>query len=198
MKTLLNYLFRGLLFIFPVFATLWIIAFLVNWANDLFNRMLFDWLEWNIPGLGLVTAILFLILLGFLVTRAFTRPLFRFFEQLMEQTPFIKIIYTALKDLTEAFVGDKKRFNKPVVVSLSERVDRIGFVTSEDLSTLNLEERVAVYCPHSYNFSGNLFLVDAQYVRPLEINPSDAMKYAVSAGVTHLPIDDLKSEDKSD
>lgn len=186
MRLLLNYFLRGLLFIFPVFATLYIITIIVSWANSLFNRLLFDWLQADIPGLGLMTAILLIILLGFFVTRAFFRPFFNFLESLLERTPLIKIFYTALKDLTAAFVGDRKRFNRPALITLTDSMDRIGFITESDLENLGVENRVAVYCPHSYNFSGNLFLIDPSKIRPLNISPTDAMKFVVSGGVTKV------------
>jgi uncharacterized membrane protein len=189
MRTLINYFLRGLLFVFPVFATIYIIVILVNWANSLFNDLLFDWLPVHIPGLGLITAILIIIFLGFLVSRVVTQPFFRSLERLMGRTPFIKIIYSALKDLAEAFVGDQKKFNKPVLVTFFEGVDRIGFVTEENLDRIGINNRVTVYCPHSYNFSGNLFLVHPDKVKPLNVSPADAMKFAVSAGVTHLSPD---------
>jgi uncharacterized membrane protein len=186
MRIFINYFLRGLLFVFPVFATIYIFILLINWANSLFDTLLLDWMPVHIPGLGLITAILLIVFLGFLVSRVVTQPVFNFLEQLMGKTPFIKIIYSALKDLTEAFVGDQKKFNKPVLVTFSEGVDRIGFVTSENLDLIGIEERITVYCPHSYNFSGNLFLVDPARVHPLNVSPADAMKFAVSAGVTHL------------
>jgi uncharacterized membrane protein len=189
MRIFINYFLRGLLFVFPVFATIYIFILLINWANSLFDTLLLDWMPVHIPGLGLITAILLIVFLGFLVSRVVTQPVFNFLEQLMGKTPFIKIIYSALKDLTEAFVGDQKKFNKPVLVTFTEGVDRIGFVTSENLDLIGIEERITVYCPHSYNFSGNLFLVDPARVHPLNVSPADAMKFAVSAGVTHLESD---------
>lgn len=186
MKTVFNYFFRGLLFTFPLFATFYVIALIINWVNDTLNTVLFSWLPIEIPGLGMITAFFLIVLLGFIITQAFARPMFMFLERLFTKIPFVKIIYTAFKDFTEAFVGDKRRFNKPVIVTLFEGVDRVGFVTEKDLTVLQVENRVAVYCPHSYNFSGNLFLVEPSKIRPLKIDPSDAMKYAVSAGVTNI------------
>jgi uncharacterized membrane protein len=186
MKTIFNYFFRGLLFVFPLFATFYVIIQLANWLDESFSALLYMWLPVQIPGLGIVTAFFVIVLLGFLITRAISKPLFAYFEQIISKIPIIKIIYTALKDFTEAFVGDKKKFNRPVIVSLVDGVDRIGFITEKNLSLLQIEDRVAVYCPHSYNFSGNLFLVDPNRIRPLNVNPTDAMKFAVSAGVTHI------------
>jgi uncharacterized membrane protein len=186
MKLLFNYFFRGLLFVFPIFVTIYIIVVFVNWADDTLYTILFSWLSIQIPGLGIVTAFFLIVFLGFAVTWAISKPVFTYFENLMARTPLVKIIYTAFKDFTEAFVGEKKKFNQPVIVTLVDGVDRIGFITEHDLSLLNIENRVAVYCPHSYNFSGNLFLVEANRVAPLDVNPADAMKFVVSAGVTQI------------
>lgn len=192
MKLILNYFLRGMLFVFPLFATFYVIIALVNWVNDTLNTILFNWLPIEIPGLGIISAFLLIVLLGFLVSRAFSKPLFSFFERMISRTPLVKIIYNAFKDLTEAFVGDKKKFNRPAIVTFAEGVDRICFITDKNLSVIGIEDRIAVYCPHSYNFSGNLFLVDPARVRPIKINPADAMKFAVSAGITHVD----KIEDK--
>ncbi|CAN5286390.1 hypothetical protein BH23BAC3_BH23BAC3_18350 [soil metagenome] len=186
MKPILNYFLRGLLFVFPLFATFYIITILVNWIDNTLYGIIFGWVPFDLPGLGIITAFFLIVLLGVLVTQAFARPLLFYFERAIEKTPFVKIIYTAFKDLTEAFVGDKKRFNQPARVRLTDGVERIGFITRTDLTDFAIENRVAVYFPHSYNFSGNLFLVDPSFVTPLDIDPSDAMKFAISAGVTHV------------
>ncbi|MFO7799049.1 DUF502 domain-containing protein [Rhodohalobacter sp.] len=186
MKTVLNYFLRGLLFIFPLYATIFVIVFLVDWLDSAVNPILFGWLPVHIPGLGLITSFIFIALLGFIISMALTRPLVNYFESILSRIPFIKIIYTAFKDFSEAFLGDKKKFNKPVIVTFADGLDRIGFITERDLSILNIENRVAVYCPHSYNFSGNLFLVDPERVQILKIDPANAMKFAVSAGVTQI------------
>lgn len=186
MKMLLNYFFRGLLFILPLFATFYVVIVLVNWTDESLNTLLYSWLPFQIPGFGIITAFFMIVLLGFAVSRAISKPIFNYFETLMAKTPLVKIIYSAFKDFTEAFVGQKKRFNRPVIVSLVDGVDRIGFITEDDLSILNLSNRVAVYCPHSYNFSGNLFLVDPSRVTALDVNPTDAMKFVVSAGIAQI------------
>ena len=186
MKLIFNYFFRGLLFILPIFATFYVLIVIVNWTDERLHSLLFSWAPFQIPGLGLITAFFMVVFLGYAVSWAISKPIFSYFERFIAKTPLVKIIYTAFKDFTEAFVGKKKKFNRPVVVNLVDGVDRIGFVTTDDLSLLGIENKIAVYCPHSYNFSGNLFLVDAGRVTPLNINSSDAMKFAVSAGVTQI------------
>lgn len=188
MKTLFNYFLRGLLIVFPLAATLYIFTAAVRWSNTTFNDLLFEWLSVDIPGLGIITVFLAISLLGYLFSRAFIRPILNYFERLLIKVPLVKIIYTSIKELTEAFVGDKKRFNKPVLVQLgSPEVVRIGFVTQTNLEKLNLENMVTVYCPHSYNFSGNLYVVPRERITRLDLNSTDVMKYIVSGGITNLP-----------
>ena len=194
MRTIANYFLYGLIFIFPLFATFYVIVFLVNWVDNTLYSILFGWVPFDLPGLGIITAFFLVVILGFFVTRAFTNPLFNYFERLIERTPFVKIIYTSFKDLTESLLGDKKRFNRPARIRLTEGVDRIGFITEDDLSAFGIDDRVAVYFPHSYNFSGNLFLIDPANITPLHIDPSDALKFAISAGVTQVA--KVKEKDK--
>ena len=187
MHPLFNNFLRGLLLVFPIGATLYIIYSAIHWANDVFNNLLFEWLSIDIPGLGIVTVFFGIAAVGYIFSRAFTRPIVNYFERIIARVPIIKIIYTSLKELTEAFVGDKKRFNKPVLVDIGGlEAKRMGFVTQKDLSQLGVENMVAVYCPHSYNFSGNLYLVKSEKVQPLDINSTDVMKYIVSGGVTNI------------
>lgn len=169
MKNIVNYFFRGLLFVFPVVATLYIIIAAVQWSNTVFNDLLYQWLGVDIPGLGIITVFFAVSLIGYLFSRAFVKPVVGYFDRFMAKVPLVKIIYTALKELTEAFVGDKKRFNRPVIADFSNEgmnMQRIGFVTQTDLSDIGLEDMVTVYCPHSYNFSGNTYLLPRKAVPP--------------------------------
>lgn len=190
MKNIVNYFFRGLLFVFPVVATLYIIIAAVQWSNSVFNNLLYQWLGVDIPGLGIITVFVAVSLIGYLFSRAFVKPMVGYFDRFMTKVPLVKIIYTSLKELTEAFVGDKRRFNKPVIADFTQAegstVKRIGFITQTDLSNLGLINMVSVYCPHSYNFSGNLYILPKEAVTPVELSSADVMKYVVSAGVTKL------------
>lgn len=187
MRPIINSFLRGLLLVFPIGATIYVIYSAIRWSNNFFNDLLFEWLNIDIPGLGIITVFFGISAIGYIFSRAITRPIVTYFERFLKKVPFIKIIYTSLKELTEAFVGDKKRFNKPVLIDLGGmEAKRIGFVTQKDLTQLGIDDMVAVYCPHSYNFSGNLFLVPTQNVTPIDFNSSDVMKYIVSGGVTNI------------
>jgi uncharacterized membrane protein len=108
--------------------------------------------------------------------------------QLLERTPGIKFIYSTIKDFFEAFAGNKRKFNKAVLVSMiAEDVWQVGFITQEELQEFDLQEYVAVYVPQSYAFAGHLYFVKRDRVRILtDISSADAMKFAISGGVTEI------------
>lgn len=187
MKTILNFFFRGMLIVFPVGATIYLVSIAIGWANESLNYLFYSWFDYNIPGLGIITGFIAITLIGFVFTRAFTKPIVHLFEKLLTRTPLVSIIYSSLRDLTEAFVGDKKKFTAPVIVDFGvPGVKRLGFITQESLTDLGLEDEVAVYCPHSYNFSGNLYIVDKIHVKPVKKDPATFMKFVVSGGVSNL------------
>src|SRR5699024_10109208 len=146
MKTIFNYFLRGLLVVFPFFVTGYLIVNIAQWFNNTFNGFFVRWLGINIPGLGIIAVFLSIALLGYLFSRAFIKPIITYFDRFMGRLPLVKIIYTSLKDLTEAFVGDTKRFDKPVLADMSPKGDgsiqKIGFVTQADLSALGLNDMV--------------------------------------------------------
>jgi len=188
MKTILNYFFRGILIILPVAVTIYLAYSTIIWMNTLFNDLLFSWFKYEIPGLGIITGFTLTTLFGYLMSRTFARPIVFLFEKMMTKTPFINIVYNSLKDLTEAFVGEKKKFTKPVVVEFSEPVGmkRFGFITEDSLLQFGMENEVAVYCPHSYNVSGNLYIVPRDKVTPIKTDPTNFMRFVVSGGVTKI------------
>ena len=187
MKTILNYFLRGLLIVFPLGATIYLTIVTIGWINDVFTTLFFQNVEFSFPGLGILTGFIVISLVGFIFTRAFTRPVIHFFERLLTRTPLISIVYSSLKDLTEALVGDKKKFTKPVYVEMDNNgIKRFGFITEDSLNHLGLEDEVAVYCPHSYNVSGNLYIVPRERVHPITTNATNFMRFVVSGGVTRI------------
>lgn len=179
-KRILTYFFRGLLFVVPIALTIYVILLILQFLDGI--------LPIPVPGLGIIIMLAFITFVGFLASIFVTKPLFDIFERWVFKIPLINILYTSIKDLMSAFVGDKKKFNVPVIVKLSEGMSRLGFITQDDLSLLEAENLVAIYFPHSYNFSGNLYLVPQENVRVLKnVKSADVMKFIVSGGVSILP-----------
>jgi len=105
----------------------------------------------------------------------------------MEHTPGVKHLYSAIRDVISSFVGEKKKFNKPVWVCINKEPEiwRIGFMTQKDMAHFGLEDKVAVYMPHAYAISGWVIMIEGKYVKPVkDMTAAQAMKFAVSGGIT--------------
>ncbi len=180
MRRLLGYFVRGLVLLAPLAVTVWI-CWLVFTNVD-------GWLGLPIPGAGFMATLVLITVVGFLGSSLLTRSAVNLLEGLMARLPFVRLLYGSTKDLLNAFVGEKRRFDQPVSMDLTADggVRLVGFVTQESLSHLGMSEYVAVYCPHSYNFSGQLHLVLATRVRALDVASADAMAFVVSGGVSGL------------
>ncbi len=193
MKKIANYFFQGLLFVVPAAVTFYVVYLAILWMENLLPIRVPIPVpgaeNFNLPGLGILIILAVITFLGYIGTRFVRNPFFLMFEGLMERTPLLKVIYSSVKDLIEAFVGEKKRFNQPVLVTVNQHpsVQRIGFVTENDLSQLGLgPEKVAVYLPFSYGFNGQLVIVDAAQIQPVEASGTEMMKFVISGGVTDI------------
>jgi len=181
----MSYLFQGLIYIAPLGITVYVIYFLFNLIDGFLQKYIQQYLNVSIPGLGIVFLVVFLVVLGFIGQTVLARPFRRLINRLIEKAPLVKVIYTSIRDLLSAFVGKEKKFDRPVlvVVNTISNLEKMGFLTQDDLTDLNIKDKVAVYFPHSYNFSGEMFVVPAELVRPLNMPAADAMKFIVSGGV---------------
>ncbi len=189
-RRFIKYFLRGLLFVVPLALTIYVIVLIINFLDGL--------IPIPVPGLGILIMIGFIMFVGYLAGLFVTKPLFDEFEKWVIKIPLVNILYTSVKDLMSAFVGDKKKFNIPVIVKLSEGMSRLGFVTQDDLGILEESNLVAIYFPHSYNFSGNLYLVPRNNVRILNnVKSSDVMKFIVSGGVSQLSNELFEDEPKT-
>lgn len=198
LRRILSYFFQGLLFVAPISITIWALMLTFNYIDGLLIHHLDELLGRNIPGLGLLVLIACITFVGMLGTTIIFKPLWNYFDRLLSKAPLIKIIYTSVKDLVSAFVGQKRRFNEPVLVKVGKGADleKIGFVTNKDLRFLGItDKKLAVYLPHSYAWSGNLFIVPAENVKPLDASATEVMKFIISAGVTNLEMNHDESNE---
>ncbi len=188
MKKILNYFLQGLLYIAPFGITAYIIYLIFSFTDNLLDDILEKFIKTDIPGLGLLVIFFVLVFVGIIGGSILAQPFKILFKRLIEKTPLLKLIYSALNDLFSAFVGKERKFNKPVIVLVNpiSNLEKLGFLTEEDLSKIDETDKVAVYFPHSYNFSGELFIVPKNQVRPIDINPAVVMKFIVSGGVSDI------------
>jgi uncharacterized membrane protein len=185
-----KYFLQGLLYLAPLSLTIYTIYIIFLWGDSLVNSYIIKYLGFDIPGLGLIIVLLFITLVGYIGTTILFNPIITSLDKLVSQAPLVKIIYSSIKDFMSAFVGKDKKFTEPVLVKIynGTNLEKLGFVTQRDLTSMGIDKgMVAVYLPHSYNFSGNLFIVPAENVRPITASPAEVMKFIVSAGVTSIP-----------
>lgn len=202
MNKLLKYLLQGILLVVPLAITVVVIIKILTWIDNIIPD---DFIPLHlpgigktsigaIPGIGILTLLISLTVLGFLGNTFIAEPFMNYFKRLLNKAPLIKVIYTSVKDLVGAFVGKEKKFTKSVMVKMEgDNLYRLGFITAEDLSNLGVsKEFVAVYFPHSYAISGNVFLVESKNVIKINAKSADVMKFIVSGGVTQVDKDEPK------
>lgn len=180
MARLLGYFWRGLVLLAPLMVTGWVCWQLFTTVDG--------WLGLPVPGAGFVATLAVITAVGFLGSTFLTRTLVAALEGLMARLPFVRLLYGSTKDLLSAFVGERRRFDRPVRLSLTAdgSVQVVGFITQASLEGIGVDDRIAVYCPHSYNFSGQLYVVARAQVHLLDMASADAMAFVVSGGVTGL------------
>jgi uncharacterized membrane protein len=196
MNRIIKYFLRGLLYVVPMSLTIWILYLSIKFINDLLNPILEKInqiidieLAWLGVVLGVIIIFILLLLIGYIGSIIISTPINSLFKKLLKQAPLVQTIYTSIKDLMNTFVGNKKGFSEPVLVKVYENstIERIGFVTNEEVESLNIKkEKVLVYLPHSYAISGQLFVVDKKDVTPIDKSSSEVMKLIVSGGVTEI------------
>ena len=180
-RRLVGYFLRGVVFLAPVVITLYVVVVVFRTVDG--------WLGLSIPGAGFVATIVLVTLFGFFATGFITRSLVAALDDVMERVPVVRLIYSSVRDFLNAFVGEKRRFDKPVLVKLFDNssAHALGFVTQESLDDLGLHGWLSVYMPHSYNFSGQMYVFPKEAVQRLEASSSEVMAFVVSGGVTEVP-----------
>ena len=179
MPRLLAYFIRGLVVVTPAAITGYVLWWILGNVDG--------WLGIPIPGVGLLITLAVVIFLGFLASTVITRSVVRFLEDLITKVPFVRLLYGSSRDLLNAFVGEHKRFDRPVLVSISETAKVMGFVTQDTLTNLpDATSYVAVYLPQSYHWAGQLVIVPRDHVTPIDAAAADVLAFVVSGGVTKI------------
>ena len=193
-----QYFLQGLIILAPIAITIYAVSSLFTFVDSILPNIV-DGIAPNllrdmqgnrikIPGAGSILVILIVIGVGYISSSFIVSRLVDLFDKILERTPGIKIIYSTVKDFFEAFAGNKRKFDRSVLVSIEANdVWRVGFITQEEVKQFGLNEYVAVYIPQSYAFAGHLYFVKKDRIRLLtDISSADAMKFAISGGVTDI------------
>ncbi len=179
MRTLTRSFAQGLLVLAPVAITTWVVWYTVTTLDE--------WLDTSIPGLGILIAAAGITLMGYLAGNVLGTKVLSLLESGMQRVPIIKLLYNSLRDLFGAFVGTKRKFDKPVAVEINKHgLKVLGFLTSQGFDDPQLAGHVSVYLPESYNFAGNLIVVPRALVHPLDADGAEFMAFIMSGGVTDM------------
>ena len=178
MTRLLNYFFRGLIILAPAVVTVYIFWLIFSTVDR--------WMGLSVPGAGIAVTIVLITLFGFLTSSVLARWLLSLVDGMFKRLPLVRLVYSSTRDLLEAFVGEKRRFDRPVVVTTSaDGIEKaFGFVTTEAMARFGLEDHVTVYLPFSYTFTGVIRIYPARNVKPLATDSAELMAFVVSGGVT--------------
>jgi uncharacterized membrane protein len=205
-KGIFKYFLQGLLVIAPLAITIysiyWVISTVDSWI-PLFRKPIKDFHGQTIGykvqnyGLGFLMIIVSIILIGYLSSFFIQSRIFSLFDKWLEKTPGIKYIYSSTRDFFEAFAGNKKKFDKAVLINVfSDDVWIVGFLTDQEMHKFEMgSEHVAVYVPQAYNFAGQLYILPRHKVKKIgHLSSGEAMKYAVTGGVVHIEEDEIEEQ----
>ena len=182
-KNLIRYFVQGVLVLAPITITGWLLYYLFEKVDGILRPYL------NVPGVGFVIIIVFVLIVGWISSTIIMSSFLNLFDHWLERTPGVKFIYSSTKDFFRAFAGEKKKFDKAVMINaFAEDVWIIGFLTDAEMDKFEMgAEHVSVYVPQAYNFAGQLYILPRARVKKIShLTSGDAMKYAVTGGVVHV------------
>ena len=200
-KSIGKTLITGIITVLPIVLTIYLLYWLVVSSEQVMGAAL----RWALPevvyfpGLGTIAGLVLVFLVGLLMKAVLIRQLFAFSEEILYHLPIIKTVYRAIRDLFEFFSPKQENFGRVVIVNFNN-MEIIGFITQEDPQrlpeSLRNQDSVLVYIPMSYMIGGFTLLIPRAEVRPCQMNMEEAMRFALTAGITGKS-DDPKSRIKS-
>ena len=192
MNNILRYFLQGLVLFIPLGITIIVFVKLFQFFEGLFSFVGLTGSPFVDTIISFACLVVFITIIGILASSFVFKKLFSFLEDRLEHAPFIRHVYSPIKDFMNAFMGNKKKFTKPVLVLTNPHanIQEVGFITQDDLTDWGISDKIAVYLPMSYSFSGRLVVVPKTQITILNVEGSEAMKFIVSGGVTEIDKDE--------
>jgi len=186
LKKLFEYFLQGLLYLTPLGITIWITLKVLGYIDQSLQPAIEKVINMEIPGLGLILIFIIITLTGYIGQGFFATQIRLLVQRLIKKVPLLESIYSSIKDFVSSFIGKERKFTKAVLVKINAElnIEKIGFVTQENLDNLKIKDKVAVFFPYAYSFMGDLLIVPVNLVTELDIHPAEAMKFIISGGVT--------------
>ena len=188
-KAISKILLTGFLTLFPVILTI----YLLYWVAVSSEEIMGTALRWALPhatyfpGLGMIAGLIVIFVVGLLMKAILVRQLFAFGEAILLRLPLIKTVYRAMKDLFDFFKPKDEGLGEVVAVTYNG-MEVIGFITQTDKQKLpesfREQDKVLVYIPMSYMIGGFTVFIPKEHVRPIKMSMDEAMRFALTAGIT--------------
>ncbi len=192
LKRLRNYFIAGVIVLLPLTASVYIFWMIFKWLDDLLGRP-FRLIPWEVPGLGIISAIIIILLTGVLATNLVGKRLIILTHAAFTRIPVIRNIYLAIKQLVDSFTNEKKpSFKRVVLVEYPRReMYVLGFVTGEPggefLDRIG-QDVLSIFVPTTPNpTSGMLIMAPKEDVTSLDMTIEEGLKFVISGGVV-VPI----------
>ena len=189
-----KYFLAGFAVFVPIALTLYIIKVVVFKLDAVFRvvppKFQPDtYLPFHVPGLGLIATLLIILLIGFLAKNFFGRQLVRWVESIFKNIPFVSGIYNAISQFVVALFSDKDDvFRQAALVEFPRKgIYSMGYIvgaSDENLFPGLDTSYVKMFIPTTPNITTGFFvIVKREQVIPIDVNPQEAFKIIISAGV---------------
>lgn len=191
----------GLITLVPVILTFYLLYWFVvtteSFLGDVIRTSISD--EFYRPGMGVVAGLIVAFFVGLFMQTIIAQQLLAYVERILKRLPIVKSVYLSIRDLLDYFSSEKnKDFDQVVAITWGDTgMQVIGLVTQSDMTQmpigLDQQDHLLVYIPMSYGIGGFAVLVPRSATRPLNMSMEDAMRFALTAGVTSTaksPVDE--------
>lgn len=188
-KSLVKFFVNGILTIVPIGLVIYVVVQVFQFLDSLLGKTLRKELGDGlyVPGFGILVTIILITLVGWLTTYWFSARLIEWVERILQKIPFVKSLYSIIKETIGSIFGEKKSFSKVALVTMPNTPLKVlGFVTVENLDALAdpLRDHIAVYVPQTFQVAGVTFLIPKEHVEILDLTPEEAMRFILSGGVS--------------
>ena len=188
-----NNFIAGIVVLIPIGITLYLTLFFIRISGNIIPKEINpnNYLPFNIPGVEIIVALIFITLVGWLSLSFLGKKFFELFNNILKKIPILRTIYSAIGQMTESFTKSDDKQKSVVLLEYPRKgVWAVGFATKENQGIIRDkvgEELINVFVPTTPNpTSGFLLMVPKKDLIFLEVSFEQASKFIVSAGTTNI------------
>jgi uncharacterized membrane protein len=170
----------------PLFISVAAILYLFRVIDGLVGPVYIKFLGKEVPGVGIATTALAILLVGAIATNVVGKRLLQRAEWLLLHVPLFRSVYAPVKQLVVAFSPDNEYgFKRVVLIEDASRGLMLGFLTRE----LSLdrgqgpEALVAVYVPTNHLYLGDIIIVPRDRASYPDITVEQGIRIFLTGGM---------------